>query len=148
MILASLSESSLYEGLHPRFAKAFEYIKSHDLSKEAAGKIILDGDDLFISIAEITGKTQDAARTETHVKYIDIQVPLTAPETMGWIATDACTTVTDPYNADKDIAFFADKPTTWIELQPGEFAVFFPHDGHAPGVGSGAMKKAIVKVKI
>ena len=113
-----------------------------------AGKIVLDGDKLFISVSDVTGKTPEAARVETHEKYIDIQMPLTATETIGWIAADECVTVTNAYNAEKDIAFFADKPTTYVALQPKQFAIFFPHDGHAPCIGQGDFRKAVVKVLI
>ena len=55
---------------------------------------------------------------------------------------------TAPYNPEKDITFFADKPTTYVDVQPGEFAIFFPEDGHAPGIAEGNFRKVIVKVKI
>jgi len=148
MILASLSDSTLYEGLHPRFRQAFDYLKQHDLLQAPVGKTVLDGDKLFISVSEVTGKTPEIARVETHENYIDIQMPLSAPETMGWIASEACVNVTNPYNPDKDIAFFADKPTAYVNLQPGQFAIFFPHDGHAPCIGEGIIKKVVVKVLI
>ena len=128
--------------------KAFDYIKATDFSKVPAGKIVLDGDKLYISVAEPTGKTKEAARMETHDKYIDIQMPLTAVETMGWKATNELKEPTAPYNPEKDITFFAYKPTTYIDVQPGEFAIFFPEDGHAPGIAEGNFRKVIVKVKI
>jgi len=148
MIAASLSDSRFYEELHPRFRQAFEYVKNHDLSKEPAGKVEIDGDNLFINIAEITGKTPDAALVEVHKKYMDIQLPLTSPETMGWIDAKACTHLKEEYSEQKEMALFTDKPTAYITVAPGEFAIFFPHDGHAPGIGQGTMKKAIVKVLI
>ena len=56
--------------------------------------------------------------------------------------------VQEDYNEEKDITFFADTPTTYIQVQPGEFAIFFPEDGHAPGIAEGNFKKVIVKVRI
>lgn len=148
MILNSLKDSASIESLHPLFKKAFDYIKATDFSNVPAGKIVLDGDNLYISVAEPTGKTKETARMETHDKYIDIQMPLTAVETMGWKATNELKEPTAPYNPEKDITFFADKPTTYIEVQPGEFAIFFPKDGHAPGIAEGNFRKVIVKVKL
>lgn len=84
---------------------------------------------------------------ETHDKYIDIQMPLTAVETMGWKATNELKEPTAPYNPEKDITFFADKPTTYIEVQPGEFAIFFPKDGHAPGIAEGNLPQSHRKSK-
>ena len=148
MILDTLGEATLYEALHPRFKQAFDYLKQHDLTQAPVGKIVLDGDNLFISVAEMEGKEAEAARTETHKQYIDIQMPLSGSETIGWIATDACKRVAKLYDTTKDIAFFEERPTTYVTLQPGQFDIFFPQDGHAPGIATGSLKKIIVKVKI
>lgn len=148
MIVDTLNETTQYEAIHPRFKQAFDYLKQHDLTNAPVGKIMLDGDNLFISVAEMEGKEAQAARTETHQKYIDIQMPLSNTETIGWIAADACKHVTQAYDASKDIAFFEEQPTTYISLKPGQFAVFFPQDGHAPGISTGILKKIIVKVRI
>lgn len=48
MILNSLKDSASVESLHPLFKKAFDYIKATDFSKVPAGKIVLDGDKLYI----------------------------------------------------------------------------------------------------
>lgn len=148
MIVATLTDTSLYEILHPRFKQAFDYLKQHDLSDTPVGKIMLDGENLFISVAEMEGKEIQAARTETHQKYIDIQMPLSAPETIGWVAETECTHVSQAYDTTKDIAFFEDRPTTYVTLKPGQYAIFFPQDGHAPGIAKGALKKLIVKVRV
>ena len=148
MILESLSNSASIEQLHPLYKKTYDFLKSTDFSTQEAGKIVLDGDDLYVSIAEPVGKSKDAAKMETHNKYIDIQMPLTTTETMGWKATKELKKITQPYNEEKDITFFADTPTTYIQVQPGEFAIFFPEDGHAPGIAEGNFKKVIVKVRI
>jgi YhcH/YjgK/YiaL family protein len=146
MILDSLENARKYENLNPYFKQAFDFLQSADLAKLPLGKIELDGENLFINVAEIDGKTPDAARMETHNRYIDIQVPLLATETMGWIAANRLQQVTAGYDAAKDITFFADKATNFIRVQPSEFAVFFPDDGHQPGIAEGKIKKLIVKV--
>ncbi|MGL5787477.1 MAG: YhcH/YjgK/YiaL family protein [Bacteroidales bacterium] len=148
MILDSLQNSAAVENLHPSFKKAFDYLKATDFSSMPAGKVELDGDKLFISVAEIVGKTPEQAKMETHNKYIDIQVPLTKTETMGWAALEDCKNESAPYNETKDVTFFTDKPSTYAAVKPGQFAIFFPEDGHAPGIGEGEMRKVIVKVKL
>lgn len=148
MILDSLQNSSAVESLHPNFKKAFEYIRNNDLSKVEAGKIVLEGDDLFITVADIKGKEHTAARIEAHREYIDIQIPLNGVETMGYLPLSSCNSVETPFNEEKDIIFFHDKPSTFVDVTPGQFVIFFPEDGHAPGIGEGAIRKLIVKVKI
>jgi len=146
MILDSLENAGLYESIHPRFKQAFDFLRNTNLVTLPLGKIELDGSNLVVNVVEVAGKTADAARMETHNNYIDIQVPVGTVETMGWIAGNKLKEVTDLYNADKDISFFADRATNFIVVQPFEFAVFFPTDGHQPGIAEGVFKKIIVKV--
>lgn len=148
MVLDSLSNSAKYEGLHPAFKQAFDFVKSTDFSKLEPGKIELNGNDLFVNFAEPTGKTADAAKMETHNDYIDIQIPFSAVETMGWAPTCELKEPEGEYNAEKDITFFKDKATTFVNVHPGQFAIFFPEDGHQPGIAEGVFRKIIVKVKI
>lgn len=146
MILDSLKNAASTLALNPLFKQAFEFIQNNDLSKMEPGKTIIDGDKLFISVMEIEGKTPEAAKMESHVKYIDIQVVISGVETMGWTAIEHCTDAIEPYNAEKDLQFFTNQPSTYLTVNPGEFAIFFPEDGHAPGIGNGPIKKAVVKV--
>jgi biofilm protein TabA len=148
MILDTLKNCMKYASVHPRFAKAFDYLLTNDLAALPVGKIELEGTDLIINIVDITGKTVEEARMETHQNYIDIQVPVGKAETMGWKATEQLTEITAPYDATKDLSFFGDKATTFLNVQPYEFAVFFPEDGHQPGISTGTYRKIIVKVKV
>jgi YhcH/YjgK/YiaL family protein len=148
MILDSLKNSVLYEGLHPRFKAAFDFVNLTDFSKLELGKIELDGKNLFVNFAEGIGKTPETAKMETHNEYIDIQIPFTSVETMGYIPTVELKEPVDVYNAEKDITFFTDKASTFVTVSPGQFAIFFPEDGHQPGIGEGPFRKIIVKVKV
>ena len=148
MILDTLENGKLYESVHPRFKKAFEFLNTTDLVNLPLGKIELEGSSLIVNVVEIPGKTVEVARMETHNKYIDIQIPISKVEKMGWIAGSKLKKVTDSYNQEKDITFFEDKATNFIEVQPLDFAVFFPEDGHQPGIVEGVIKKIIVKVLV
>ncbi|MCL1941955.1 MAG: YhcH/YjgK/YiaL family protein [Candidatus Azobacteroides sp.] len=148
MIVDALSNSGAVEKLHPLFKKAFDFLKSTDFSKAKPGKIAPDGDNLFVSVVETQGKTKEEAKLETHNRYIDIQMPVIGTETMGWLAGKDCKNPAEPYNAEKDITFFTDEPSTYIHVKPFEFAIFFPEDGHAPAIADGMIKKVIIKVKV
>ena len=148
MILDSLNNSKRVEGLHPLFKQAFDYVKSTDFSKMEDGKYELDGSRLFVSIASINGKAKEDAAIETHKKYIDIQLPLSGVEKIGWKPGSELQEEASPYNEEKDIAFFVDRPTAFTKIYPGQFAIYFPEDGHAPGIGQGAIRKVIVKVQV
>ena len=148
MILDTLENSGLYESIHPRFKQAFDFLRANDLNALPLGKIELDGSNILVNVFEITGKTADTAKLETHNNYIDIQVPVTGAETMGWLAQSGLKNVSEPYKQEKDITFFADKATTFITVNPSEFIVFFPEDGHQPGICDGSLKKIVVKVLV
>lgn len=148
MVLDSLENSARYESLHPLFKQAFDYIKQTDWSKVEPGKIELDGRNMFINYMEQKGKTVEEAKFETHNDYLDIQVPLTGSETMGFIPTCDLRQPDAPYNPDKDITKYSDKSDCLITLQPRHFAVFWPWDGHQPCIGEGTWRKLVVKIKL
>ena len=148
MILESLNNTEKIESLHPLFKKAFDYLKSTDFSKMEDGKHELDGSRLFVSIASISGKEKQDAAIETHKKYIDIQMPLLGVEKIGWKPGSELQEESVPYNEEQDIAFYIDRPTAYTKIYPGQFAIYFPEDGHAPGIGQGNIRKVIVKVQV
>lgn len=148
MILDNLQNAGLYVSIHPRFKQAFDFLGATDLISLPLGKMELDGSNLVVNVVEITGKTADEAKMETHNQYIDIQIPLSITETIGWIASNKLNLPTESYNSEKDIAFFADKASNYIVVKPLEFVVFFPTDGHQPGIAEGVIKKIIVKVLV
>ena len=148
MILDSLNNAGKYISLHPRFAKAFEFIKSQDLANIEPGKYPIDGPELHASVSIKEGYSRDEAKFEAHNNWIDIQVCATGKEQMGWSSRERVSSPIGEYNAEKDVTFFSDKPDTFFTLQAGQFAIFFPEDVHAPQIGEGPLKKLVVKIKL
>ncbi|MDD4516655.1 YhcH/YjgK/YiaL family protein [Massilibacteroides sp.] len=148
MIHDSLKNTSNIEVLHPKFKQAFDYLHNTDFSTLEDGKYELDGDRLFVMISSIKGKDKKDAAIETHKKYIDIQSPILGVEKIGWKTTLDLQEETSPYNPEKDITFYIDRPTAYTKIYPGEFAVYFPEDGHAPGIGEGSIRKIVIKVAL
>ena len=147
MIVGSLEDSENIESLNPYFKQAFDYLKSLDFAKLKAGKIELAGDDLFVMVNDTDLKVKETVELEVHNKYIDIQLPVSCAESFGWKNRAKCKLVSVPFNKEKDFEFYADAPTTYFTLLPGEFVIFFPEDGHAPCIGEGLIRKIVVKVK-
>lgn len=147
MILSHLQNAQRIEELHPRFKEVFDYLRSHDLLQAECGRIELDGDRLFINNAETDCKPADEQLLEVHRDYIDIQLLLEGSEIIGWKSLDELEQEVKPYDAQADIAFYADRPSAWLHLHPGQFAVFFPEDAHAPVIGEGRVRKAVVKIR-
>lgn len=148
MIIESLKNTQRIETLHPLFPKAFHYILNTDFSNLPDGIYEIDGKDLTASIQHLDCKKKKEACIEKHDRFIDIQFPLLGVEKMGWKAGCELKETSIPYDKDKDIAFYIDRPTTFFKIYPGQCAIFFPEDGHAPGIGEGLIRKVVVKVRV
>lgn len=147
MVVDTIENLEKYASLNPLFAQAIEYLKSTDLNAiETGTKVELKGKDLVVNFAEAKPKTKEEAKLETHNKFIDIQIPLSATEIMGYTPGNECVPADAPYNAEKDITFFEGLAADYITIKPGMFAIFFPQDGHAPAISETGVKKVIVKV--
>lgn len=144
MILDTLDNLEKYASLNPLFAQAIDYLKNTDLNALEVGKVKLQGDDLVVNIAQTSPKAKEAAKLETHNKFIDIQIPLSGNEVMGYTA--GCDLPESVYDAEKDLTFFEGLAESYFTVKPGMFAIFFPQDGHAPGITETGVKKIIVKV--
>jgi len=148
MIIDTLDNADKYINLHPRFAKAFEFIKSQNLETMEPGKFEIDGKDIHASVSLKDGVTRETAKAEAHNNYIDIQVCPGGKEELGWKPRSKSVSPKEDYNAEKDVTFFNDQMDTYFELSAGQFAIFYPEDVHAPMIGEGPVKKLVVKVKI
>ena len=117
MIQLDLKDAVLVEGLHPLFPKAFDYLRHADFQKMEDGKHEIDGENLFLSVQTFDGKGDDAPM-EYHQAYIDIQMCIEGVEQMGWRPTSGLVEQISPYDAEKDIAFYQDKPTSVATVYP------------------------------
>ena len=145
MIIDTLDNLAKYVSLNPLFNDVVEFLKNNDLDKLEAGKTMIKGTDLFVNIQEAKGKTKEVALLETHKKMIDIQIPLSTSETFGY--TPLGDLPEAEYNAEKDITKYEGPAETYVTCKPGEFAIFFPQDGHATCISDEpTIKKAIFKV--
>lgn len=147
MIIDTIDNLGKYVALNPLFADVVEFLNSHDLQMLETGKYPIKDKDLFLNLQVAKQRTKDTALLETHVEMIDIQIPVTAAETFGY--TPLCDLPAFDYNAEKDITKYGDtKAQTYVTVNPGQFAIFFPQDGHAPCITDAPeIKKAIFKVK-
>ncbi|MBR1426238.1 MAG: YhcH/YjgK/YiaL family protein [Paludibacteraceae bacterium] len=149
MILDKLENADLYFDCVPGFEKFMQFFNDNDLETMPACKIKLDGNDLIVNINNFKGKEEANCRMEAHKDYLDIQIPLTEDETMGWKAQVDCQDVTQEYDEGKDVEFYGDKASAKFVVPAGHFAVFFPGDAHQPGIAPGKeYRKIIVKAKV
>jgi uncharacterized protein, YhcH/YjgK/YiaL family len=147
MIVDTIENLGKYVALNPLFADVVEFLKNHDLQSMEPGKYPIKDKDLFMNLQVAQQRTKDTAFLETHIEMIDIQIPITCAETFGY--TPLCDLPAFDYNAEKDITKYGDtKPQTFVTVNPGQFAIFFPQDGHMPCIiDEPEIKKAIFKIK-
>lgn len=147
MIIDSLENLGNYAALCPLLPIAIDFIKTHDLNSLPEGKTQIQGDDVFVNVIVMQGKTPDAAKLETHDVMLDIQIPLNAVEVMGY--TPRADLKDGQYNAETDVAFYDGMASQYVAVKPGMFTIFLPEDGHAPGISDEQqLRKMIFKVKV
>ena len=148
MIIDTLDNLGKYVGLNSLFADVVDFLKQNSLENLEAGKHLIKDKDLFVNITTAKGRAKEAAVLETHINMIDIQIPLDVEETFGY--TPLCDLPAFDYNEEKDITKYGDTlAQTYVTCKPGQMAIFFPQDGHAPCISENPeIKKAIFKVKV
>lgn len=144
-----IAESERFNGLHPLFPKAFEFLKRADIADLPPGKYDIDGDRCWASVQEAELKPLSERRLETHRKFIDIQAPLTGAEDIG-LAKMSAEAQALPFDEEKDFVLY-EGVSSPVTLVPGEFIIFFPPlDAHAPCCrapnGPDKIKKVVIKI--
>lgn len=148
MILDNLSNAELYYALHPAFKTLMEYVESHDLSQVPAGRITIEGDDLFINVNDSTLVDKENQKLEVHRQYIDVHFPLSGEEICGWSPIESLGTSDEPFNVESDFALYSAPAQTYFTVKPGQFYIVYPEDAHAPVIGEGKLRKLVAKVRI
>ena len=148
-IVGKIAESDNYLKLNPLFEKAFAFLKRPDLAALPPGRYDIDGARCWANVQETTLLPLAERKLEAHRRFIDIQAPLTGPETIGFAQLDAAARAL-PFDVENDYVLYEGKSSP-VTLQPGDFAIFFPPDGaHAPccraPYGPEKIKKVVVKV--
>ena len=148
MLLASLSDSSRYEALHPAFPRALAFLRQPGLAELPPGRHELEGDHLFALIQRPDAIGQQAAVLEAHRRYIDIQFAVSGIEVIGWRERWSCAHPRGAFDEARDVILYDDSPRVWIPVLPQFLAVLFPEDAHAPLAGEGPLHKVVLKVEV
>ncbi len=148
MIVDRFDHSALYQAVHPLLAAGFAFLKRPDLEQLPPGKVTIDGERLFAIVSDDEGRGREQSLLEAHRRYLDIQYIVSGTDHIGWLPTSDCERVQTEYDPQRDVAFYYDRPATWLVLPQGNFAIFLPQDAHAPLAGTGRVRKVVVKVQI
>ena len=146
MILDRIENFEKYISLNPNFAKALEFLRNNNLAELPLGRNGICDDMVFANIVETKPKSKENVPIEIHRKYIDVHVPLSGDEVIGYTPLEEL-----PYAEFVEADDAALYPTSlqardYFNVRKGDFAIFFPQDGHAPAITEKPLKKTILKV--
>lgn len=147
MILDTLDRLENYAYLSPLMGKVVEFFRNTDLSSLQPGRIELQSDDLFVNVNRQDAQTRQQVPIEVHQEYIDIQVPVSCDEEMGFMAECFLPSPSVPYDGVRDVAFYSGLCDSYINVRKGMFVVFFPGEGHAPAITNTGILKLVIKIR-
>ncbi|MGC8804228.1 MAG: YhcH/YjgK/YiaL family protein [Bacteroidales bacterium] len=146
MICDSLQNFERYRSIFPHFDAIQAFLYRNDLTQLPLERIdIVSG--IYASIGEYYTKPAGELRWEAHRKYLDIQYLVWGEERIGYAAGEGFQCI-EPYDAEKDIAFYIGKGYE-LPLGNGYFVVLFPGEYHMPGIMSHTpthVRKVVIKV--
>lgn len=148
MVIDTLDNLYYYTNLHKFFKPAFEFLTKENLKEYSEGRHDIVRNDVYALISKAKGRAMKGASLEAHIKYIDIQVALSGEDLIGYKPLDECRIKKAEYDAKGDCVFFKDKSNFWFKLKGNSFAIFFPHDAHAPLAGNSDVLKVVIKVRV
>ena len=152
MIVTDLNHIEHQVPMTPDLRKALAYLRRQDVHSLPDGKAEIDGDRVYAIIQRYETIRTGSPKFEFHRKYIDVQFIASGEETIGWAPVESMT-ITEAYNADKDICFGKVASGTWtpVRLHVGQLAVLRPEDAHAPKLASclpSPVMKVVVKIAV
>ncbi len=148
MIIDSIENFHLYSGLDDGIRSALEHIRTTDFTRRETGRYDLNGDNLFVILNDYETIHQQEGQLEGHRKYIDVQYMVRGTEWIGYALLSGQSVAAD-YDPEEDCILYSGE-ADFVKLEPGMFAVFFPHDLHLPGTAEkpDSVRKVVMKVKI
>ncbi|MEA5016416.1 MAG: YhcH/YjgK/YiaL family protein [Candidatus Limiplasma sp.] len=150
MVIDTLKHAEHYYPFGENFKKAFEFLKSNDISEMELGRHDIDGDNVFILVQEYTSKTIDNCGLEVHRMYADVHYVREGFEYLGYAPQERASEPCTPYDEKADAVFF-EKECQYLLLQEGDIAIVFPGELHMPqkrALVPAKVRKACIKVRV
>jgi YhcH/YjgK/YiaL family protein len=129
--------------------KGFEFLVNTYKPGMADERLEIDGDNCFALLQSYNSVPTTEKRFESHVQYIDIQFVGSGREIVEYLPVKNLEEEENQMPRS-DVIFYKSKKGLDLVLKSGHFAIFFPQDGHKPGVVfeyPQEIKKVVVKVK-
>lgn len=154
MIYSSISTWKSEEKIYgERLHKALTYLEEMMKKDVADEKFVIDEDKIFGFVTTVETEEVSARRPESHKRHIDIQFLMEGREKIGYIRKNDDLKVVSDLLEEKDNCFYDGSidGEVFLDLKPGDFAVFFPDDVHRPqcvASESNTIRKAVIKIRV
>jgi YhcH/YjgK/YiaL family protein len=150
MIYDKIDNLEIYAGISEDIRIGLEWLR--DVNPDIEKGVYELSPRVKAIISEYTTKEANESGYEAHREYIDIQYLLKGCEKICCLPLEYLKE-TRPYKSEIDAAFYEEEEVMPQEIMIGNgyFAVFFPPDGHEPGLDTMKpidVKKVVIKVKI
>ncbi|CAI0991825.1 YhcH/YjgK/YiaL family protein [Serratia quinivorans] len=133
-------------------AHAIAYLQDTDFSTLPAGRYQDPATGYVVQVLDLHTQQPGDLRPEVHRQNVDVQFLVSGSELIGVAADRGDNPVHQELLAQRDIIFYRDvADESWLTLQPGNFAVFFPQDVHRPACINQqpcAIRKVVVKIPL
>ena len=150
MIYDKLENFDRYAALYPEEWAEVKKFFSAGVTPEPGRYDLLPDGRLYVNVQNYSPHLYDEEKLEYHRDYIDIQLLLLGKEDIICASPEGLEEVI-AYSEEKDYGMnrLAQGSGTVLEMTVGNFAVFFPGEGHEPCVGNpdSTVIKAVVKIR-
>jgi YhcH/YjgK/YiaL family protein len=133
-------------------AHAIAYLQGTDFSALPAGRYQDPATGYVVQVLDLHTQQPSDQRPEVHRQNVDVQFLVSGTELIGVAADRGNNQIHQELLAQRDIIFYQDvADESWLTMQPGNFAVFFPQDVHRPACINqqpSAIRKVVVKIPL
>jgi biofilm protein TabA len=146
MIAGRMENYQRYCGLSSLFTRAFDYLRTTDLSTLAVGRHPINGDTVYVMVSDYMTKPEPQGVWEAHRRYIDLHCMIAGSERIGY--APSARMKPGRYDAGKDFLPL-EGGGDFLTMNSGDFLVFWPEDAHMPGIaidGPKPVRKAVIKI--
>lgn len=128
--------------------KAFDFIDGFSAGMPD-GRHEIDGQLMYANIQSYETRSLHDSKVEMHREYIDIQV-LTGGREVIFYNPISTLKRDGRFNVEKDYGLYERNMKTAIPLpmEAGVFAIFFPEEGHMPGVNFSEIAEPVRKIVV
>ena len=151
MIIDRIENANLYTHLSPHRQAASEACTRRISLRESPASTSWTAKTSSAMVHHYETRTLAKSIWEAHRKYIDVQYVASGVEKMGWSPIGELKVQT-PYMNDEDAELYTGAGRGSVIATAGTFTIFFPEDGHMPGLAiddkPSAVSKTVVKVRV